>query len=58
MYSRDRYLKRKLKGLTDEQKAVQLKKLIEEETLAKWREMGLKAYADYKRHMEVDDEQT
>lgn len=49
---RERYLRRQLKGLSEPEKAEKLKHLIEQETLDKWREMGLKAWADWHRSKE------
>lgn len=42
---RARYLKKKLKGLSEQERAEALKGLIEAKTLEQWREWGIRAWA-------------
>ncbi len=48
MYSRKKYLKKKLKKLSPEEQAKELRRLILEDELAYWRARCLKAYRDVK----------
>lgn len=46
MYNRNKYLRRKLRNMSEDEKLQYVKSLSMKEQLAYWRELALKAYRD------------